>query len=68
MEMVSEAAECVEAYRVRHGMNATWGGELPYIYEVWDSVARMLWERMKSKSTAELVRVAIEQTVAGDDG
>lgn len=43
MQQVVEAAKYMERFRVRHGTCATWGGELPYLYDVWDAIARALW-------------------------
>ena len=56
---ISEAAEIMERYRVSQGPNASWGGELPYLYEVWDSIARTLWEYLDSDELDALVRRAI---------
>ncbi|MBK8915912.1 MAG: hypothetical protein IPM64_15185 [Phycisphaerales bacterium] len=60
---VVEAGEVMERYRVKRGWGAKWGGDLPYVYDVWDAIAETLWVRLGEGPLDELVQSAIEQAV-----
>ncbi|MCL4741000.1 MAG: hypothetical protein KJZ54_02245 [Phycisphaerales bacterium] len=59
MERIAEAAEVMERFRVRHGAGAMWGGDLPYLYDVWDAIARALWTKLGTEPIDRLVESAI---------
>jgi hypothetical protein len=61
MERIAEAGEIMERYRVQRGATATWGGELPHSYDIWDAIAQSLWTGIESAPLVTLVRQAIEQ-------
>ncbi len=62
MLQVAEAGAVMERFRVRQGPGATWGGELPYIYDVWDAIASAMWLHMEEESLEDIVLKAIEST------
>jgi hypothetical protein len=61
---ITEAGEIMERFRVKHGTTATWGGDLPYLYEVWDSIAEELWSNLGKEPLSQLVEFAIERIVS----
>ena len=63
MLQVAEAGEIMERFRVTRGAKSTWGGELPYFYDVWDAIAQALWDQLGSMPLDALVRQAIEQAI-----
>ena len=63
MLQIAEAAEIMELFRVRQGAAATWGGELPYLYDVWDAIAQALWARLGKEPLKQLVDSAIWSVV-----
>lgn len=66
MQEVTAAALAMERFRVSHGEAAKWGGELPYLYDVWDAIAMAIWLRLGSEPLDELVEAAICATVTID--
>lgn len=66
MQHVAEAAGAMERFRVRHGEDAKWGGELPYLYDVWDAIAMAIRLRLGTAPLDELVEAAIRATVSVD--
>ena len=58
---IAEAGEIMEDFRTKHGVTATWGGDLPYLYEVWDAIAQALWEQLGMVPLDVVVQRAIEQ-------
>lgn len=61
---IAEAGEIMEGFRAKHGVTATWGGDLPYLYEVWDAIAQALWEQLGMVPLDVIVQRAIEQVVS----
>jgi hypothetical protein len=61
---VVEAGELMERFRVSHGANAAWGGELPYLYDVWDAIAEAMWTKLGKEPLDQLVESAIEGVVS----
>lgn len=51
---IADAALVMETYRVGRGPTASWGGELPYLYDAWDSIAKRLWDGLGSSTVEEL--------------
>lgn len=66
MQQVAEAAETMEWVRVKHGVNARWGGELPYLYDVWDAIAQGLWDHLGAEPVDAIVHRSIEQVVSAE--
>lgn len=64
MMQVGEAAEMMEELRTEQGANATWGGELPYLYDVWDAIAKGLWADLGSQP----VNVIVHRSIAVASG
>lgn len=60
---IAEAGEIMERFRVKHGTTATWGGDLPHLYDVWNSIAEALWTKLGKELLERLVESAIEQVV-----
>jgi hypothetical protein len=60
---IAEAGEIMERFRVKHGATATWGGDLPYLYDVWDSIAEAMWTKLGKEPLEQLVDFAIERVV-----
>lgn len=60
LSQVAEAGALMEGHRVRLGSTATWGGELPYLYDVWDAIARGVWTRLGQDPLERIVAGAIE--------
>ena len=60
MQQVVEAAEVMERFRMKYGTNAIWGGELPYLYDVWDAIAKALWTRLGLEPIDQLVELVLE--------
>lgn len=56
----------MERFRVSHGEAAKWGGELPYLYDVWDAIAIAIWLRLGSEPLDGLVEAAIRATESVD--
>jgi hypothetical protein len=56
----------MERYRVRQGASPAWGGDLPYLYDVWDLIARSLWDNFGSAPVDTLVEQAIDQAVTAE--
>lgn len=63
VQQLAEAGELMERFRATRGATATWGGELPYIYDAWESIALALWVDLGKVSLDVLVDRAIEQTM-----
>jgi hypothetical protein len=61
---IAEAGEIMERFRAKHGTSATWGGDLPYLYDVWDAVAQALWANLGATQLGALVEEAIEQVAS----
>jgi len=61
---IAEAGEVMELFRAKYGIAATWGGELPYLYGVWDAIARALWADLGAVPLDALVEKAIEEVVS----
>ncbi|MBX3322771.1 MAG: hypothetical protein KF757_07250 [Phycisphaeraceae bacterium] len=59
IKQIADAAEFMERFRVRHGASAKWGGELPYLYDVWDSIAQAIWLELEKKPIDQIVESAI---------
>lgn len=66
MESIAEAGEVMERCRVQRGTAATWGGELPHSYDVWDAIAQSLWTSIESVPIGTLVRRAVERVAAAE--
>ncbi len=60
---IAEAGELMERYRANQGPNATWGGDLPYLYDVWDLIAWRMWDRQRAVPLNTLVERAVEEAV-----
>ncbi|MCK6475448.1 MAG: hypothetical protein L6Q35_01305 [Phycisphaerales bacterium] len=60
MQQLAEAAAVMERFRANRGVSATWGGELPHLYEVWDSIAEVMWTRLGTEPLDQLVESAIQ--------
>lgn len=60
MIQVVSAAEAMERFRVSHGTGAKWGGDLPYLYEVWDAIAAAMWDKLGTATVDNIVSDAIE--------
>ncbi|HWL93049.1 MAG TPA: hypothetical protein VNT79_05910, partial [Phycisphaerae bacterium] len=60
---IAEAGEIMERFRVKHGTTATWGGELPHLYDVWDAIAEAMWTTLGKELLNQLVESAIERVV-----
>jgi hypothetical protein len=60
---ITDAGEIMERFRVLHGTSSTWGGDLPYLYDVWDSIAEALLANLGNLPFNELVESAIERVV-----
>lgn len=63
MLQIAEAGKIMERFRAKHGDSAKWGGELPYVYEVWDAIAHELYERLGTEPLDSLVHRAIDKAV-----
>lgn len=63
MQQAAEAAGYMEQFRVKHGATAKWGGELPYLYDVWDAIAQMIWLKLDKKPLDHLVESAIRSVM-----
>lgn len=63
MLSIAEAGEIMESFRVKQGVSATWGGDLPYLYEVWDAIAQGLWDHLGKEPSDAIVLRSIEQAV-----
>ncbi len=64
MLCMAEAGEIMERFRAKHGDSATWGGELPYLYEVWDAIAQGLWDRLGEEPLDVVVHRSIERAMS----
>jgi len=64
MLRIAEAGKIMERFRTKYGIAATWGGELPYLYDVWDAIARALWADLGAVPLDALVEGAIEEVVS----
>lgn len=64
MLRIAEAGEIMERFRAKHGNSATWGGDLPYLYEVWDAIAQGIWENLAAEPLEAIVQHAIERAVS----
>lgn len=60
---IAEAGSLMEQFRVTHGITATWGGDLPYLYDVWDSIAAEMWTKLGDEPLQQLVESAIDRVV-----
>jgi hypothetical protein len=60
IHQVVKAAWHVERFRVKHGASARWGGELPYLYDVWDAIARAIRQKLDLEPLDQMVESAIE--------
>lgn len=63
MMQIAEAGEIMERFRVKHGTTATWGGDLPHLYDVWDSIAEAMWTKLGKEPLGRLVESAMERVV-----
>jgi len=63
VEEIAYAAEMMERFRIRHGTNAAWGAELPYIYDVWDAIAQALWDHLGNQPVDVIVETAISASI-----
>lgn len=64
MEIIAEAAECMERFRVCVGVNAAWGCKLPPLYDVWDAIATTLMTRFDDDSLEDLIYEQINRMMA----
>ena len=64
MLQIAEAGGIMERFRANHGDSATWGGELPYLYEVWDAIAQGLWDRLDEEPLDVVVHRSIERALS----
>lgn len=55
------AGTAMEQHRVQIDSSAKWGCELPYIYEVWDEIADLLWNELPVNNLSRLVARAVTQ-------
>lgn len=60
MSQIAAAGALMERYRFAHGPSAAWGGELPYLYDVWDAIAGALCEKLDGEPVDRLVLQAID--------
>lgn len=65
---VVEAGELMERYRLTRGHNAAWGRELPYLYDVWDTIAQFMWNQLGLEPLDLIVDRAVEQALDSDAG
>lgn len=63
---IAEAGEMMERFRATHGGSATWGGELPFLYQVWDAIAQGLWDHLGAEPVDAIVDRSIEQAMSAD--
>jgi hypothetical protein len=66
MQQIAEAAKLMECFRARHSAAATWGGELPYLYDVWDAIAQSLLTGLGKEPLERLVDSAIRSVVSAN--
>jgi hypothetical protein len=66
MLQIVEAAEIMEQFRISRGSGAAWGGELPYLYEVWDAIADAMTARHEMMSFEASITVAIKAVTSVD--
>jgi hypothetical protein len=66
MVRIAESGEIMERFRVKHRIAVTWGGDLPYLYEVWDAIAQGLWEHLGAEQVDAIVHRSIEQAMSLD--
>jgi hypothetical protein len=64
MLRIAEAGEIMERFRANHGDAAKWGGKLPYLYEVWDSIAQGLWEHLGAEPLDVVVHRSIKRAMS----
>jgi hypothetical protein len=60
VEQIVLAAEAMEHHRQSLGRTAAWGGELPHVYEVWDAIAKLLWDELPVSDMAGLISRAVQ--------
>jgi hypothetical protein len=63
MQQIADASDFMERFRVRHGASAKWGGELPYLYDVWDAIAHTIWLELDKKPLNHMVESAIRSVM-----
>ncbi|MDX2119326.1 MAG: hypothetical protein SFY96_14205 [Planctomycetota bacterium] len=61
---VAHAGELMERFRQTRGVKATWGGELPHLYDVWDAIAAGLWDHLGSKPIDAIVDGAFHEALS----
>jgi hypothetical protein len=64
MLQIAEAGEIMERCRAKHGPSATWGGDLPYLYEVWDAIAQGLRDHLGEDPLDVVVHRSIERAMS----
>lgn len=60
---ITDAGEIMERFRVKHGATATWGADLPHLYDVWNSIGEAMWAKLGKEPLDQLVEFAIERVV-----
>lgn len=60
LTQVADAAELMEHFRIKQGATSVWGGDLPYLYEIWDAIALAMLNRLGAEPLDRLVTEAIE--------
>ena len=63
---IAEAGAIMEQYRTQQGATSAWGGDLPYLYEVWDAIAEAMWQRLDTEPIEELTLTAITSVVENE--
>ena len=66
MQQVALAGMFMEQFRVRHGASAKWGGELSYLYDVWDSIAHAIWMDLGNMPINQIAESAIVSVMCTD--
>ena len=68
VEQIVLAADAMEHHRQSFGETAAWGGELPYLYDVWDAIAKLLWNELPLDDMPSLVARAVRLAQSDDEG
>jgi hypothetical protein len=64
MLQIAEAGEVMERFRAKQGPSATWGDDLPYLYEVWDAIAQGLWDHLGAEPVDVVVHRSIKRAMS----
>lgn len=67
MEQIAEAAVTMERFRSHCGSSSTWGGDLPYLYDVWDAIARTIYTQLGTDTLENLINTTIRDLMCSKD-